>query len=178
MDALLNLLAPPVILGNDSVYMQLSESSFSITQFNNNEKFTLYKNFLLESIKFMEIQEKVSKELAQMSFDESTNLDETLKRIALKYMHPEDFKKTTDQSFKDRIAKNISTSMSAITDDSSILSLFQSKIKSFKNTNLSEYNQLHEYAKKHSLVSTDAQDIEMFDAIFKQIIEDYFDLEY
>lgn len=31
----------PVILGNDSVYMQLSEPSFSITQFNNDEKFTL-----------------------------------------------------------------------------------------------------------------------------------------
>lgn len=161
--------------------MQLSDPNFNITSFNDDQKFTLYKNFLLESIKFMEIKEKVSKELAQMSFDESTNLEETLKRIALKYMHPEDFKKFEDKSFMERVEKNISNSMSTIKNSQSILSLFQSKIKSFKNTNLSEYNQLHEYAKKHSLAQESEpnnEDIEMFDAIFKQIIKDYFDLEY
>ena len=174
---------PPVILGSNSAYMQLSESSFEITKFNNDEKFTLYKNFLLESIKLKEISDKLLNELKHMSPQELTanDLDEIISKILLKYMHPEDIKKTMDKSFMEKIETNISTSMKTITNNSSILNFFQSKINSFQNTNLSEYNQLHEYATKHSLIptsETNNQDIEMFDAIFKQIIKDDFNLEY
>lgn len=173
---------PPVILGSNSAYMQLSESSFDITKFNNDEQFTLYKNFLLESIKLKEITDKLLNELQHISFQELANdSDEIISKILLKYMNPEDIKKTMDQSFMERIEKNISISMKTITEDSSILNFFQSKINSFQNTNLSEYNQLHEYATKHSLIpisETNNKDIEMFDAIFKQIIKDDFNLDY